>query len=196
MNLGKIRGFTLIESMIVIAVLVIASALAAPALNSFVIKNRVAAISNEFAAALQQTRALAISKNTCATMCASTTVVADASTSGKNQCSNGRSDDFQKGWVVFVNPACDNTQTDPTAAGGTLTTQRQAQTSGYAVTPSSAALSMIMFDPRGFAAIAASGYYEVTSPSSDATLKRVICIDKAGRTTVRRTLSGGASVSC
>jgi len=184
-----VRGFTLIESMIVVAVLAIATTLAVPSLNGIIIKNRLASISNEFTFALQQTRALAISKNSCATICASTNVSSNLTTG--NTCSNGSSDDFQKGWIVFVNPACDGTQTDPSLAGAPLTSQRQAQTTGYSISPSSASFSMVMFDPRGFATLTAAGNFQVTSPSADPALKRLICLDVAGRATVR-----GATASC
>jgi type IV fimbrial biogenesis protein FimT len=129
-----------------------------------------------------------VAKNSCATICASTTV--SSSVTSGNACSNnGTSDDFQKGWVVFINPACDSTQTDPTLANAVLVSQRQSATTGYTIKPSAAGLSMVMFDPRGFANLTATGYFTITSPSSDSSLQRIVCIQASGQSTVRRDTS-------
>jgi type IV fimbrial biogenesis protein FimT len=188
LNDGSKRGFTLIEMLTVVAVLAVVGALAAPYLGTFMVKNKVASLSNEFTSALQQTRALAISKNTCASLCASTNVQSD----NTGTCSNSSGDDFQRGWVIFVNPTCDATQVTPTANGGVITGLRRGESNGYSITPSDAALSMVMFDPRGFANLAAAGNFQIDPPTgSDATLRRTICIDAGGRAAVRKTKTTG-----
>ena len=84
-----------------------------------------------------------------------------------------------------VNAACDAAQTTPTAAGGTLTFVRAGETGGYSIKPSAASMSIVMFDPRGFANLAASGNFQVKTPNDEVPYRRTICLDAAGRATVR-----------
>lgn len=179
------KGFTLIEALVVIAVLAVVSALAAPSLRTFVVRNKVASISNEFSSALTQARALAVSKNSCASICAAPSV---SSSSGTSTC-NTTSADFQAGWMIFANPTCDAGKTDPAATE--VSVLRIGDTSGgYSIQPSDSALSIVMFDPRGFAVLGAAGNFQVNPPTSaDDDFKRTICLDAAGRPSVRKTQS-------
>ena len=178
----KYRGFTLIEALVVIAILAIVLAAAVPGMRGFVVGSKVASISNEFSSALLQTRALAVAKNSCATLCASTNP--DAAT---GTCTDNAADNFQKGWLIFVNPACNENQTKPADAGGTLTVVRRAESDGYSITREGGAKSIVMFDPRGLANLTATGRFQVTAPSgADDSTRRTICIDTAGRATVRK----------
>lgn len=183
------RGFTLIEAMVVLSVLAVIVAMAAPSMRDFMVRNKVASLSNEFSAALMQTRALAVAKNTCATLCASTTITGSSTTA---TCSNGASDDFQKGWIIFVNSTCTSAAAGPAASTDVVVLRRGETAGGYGITPSAAALSNVMFDPRGLAVLAASGNFAVSPPTTaDDEFKRTICLDSAGRATVRRTKSSG-----
>ena len=175
-------GFTLIELLTVIAIVAILATLAAPGMQAFLLRNRVASLSNEFTSALQQTRALAISKNSCVSLCASTTV--DQTNTGV--CANTATDDFQKGWLIFQNPECDAAETTPTDNGGVVLVSRTGEANGYSVKPSVAALSIVMFDPRGFANLAATGNFQIATPNADADYRRTVCLDAAGRATVRK----------
>lgn len=164
------------------AILAIVLAAAVPGMRSFVVGSKVASISNEFSSALLQTRALAVAKNSCASICASTNLTATGGT-----CSNSATDNFQGGWLIFVNPACNENQTTPTDAGGLLTVIRRGESDGYSITRESGAKSVVMFDPRGFANLTATGRFQVNAPSgADDSSRRTICIDTAGRTTVRK----------
>lgn len=186
MNLRKPRGFTLIEALVTIAVLAIVTSLAAPNLRDFIVSNKMANLSNEFSSAVLQTRALAVSKNACATLCASTDISA---TAGTGTCSNSSTDDFQKGWLVFVNKACTDTLATPPA--GSITVLRRGEAnSAYSIKLGTGGKSMVMFDPRGYSNLPASAEYKVDPPSSaDAKYKRVVCVDAAGRPTVRTSCS-------
>ena len=176
------RGFTLIELLTVIALVAILTTLAAPGMQAFLLRNRVASLSNEFTGALQQTRALAIAKNSCVSLCASTTV----NQANTGTCAATPADDFQAGWLIFQNPACDAAQTDPTAASGEVLVSRTGEANRYSIRPSVAALSIVMFDPRGFANLAATGNFQIATPNADADYRRTVCLDAAGRATVRK----------
>ena len=175
------RGFTLIELLTVIALVAILTTLATPGMQSLLLRNRVASLSNEFTSALQQTRALAIAKNSCVSLCASTTV----NQTNTGTCANTAADDFQAGWLIFQNPACDAAQTGPAAARDVLVS-RTGEANGYSIKPSVPALSIVMFDPRGFANLAATGNFQIATPNADADYRRTVCLDAAGRATVRK----------
>ncbi len=178
------RGFTLIELMTVIALLAIIAALAAPDLRAFVVRNKVAGVGNEFSAALQQARALAVSRNSCVSLCA-------ASSNNATTCMANDQDDVNflaTGWLIFQNPGCDETKTDPEeAVAGPVLQQRSGEASDYFLGPSDPLLNIVLFDPRGYANLAGTGNFQVQPPSgSDASYKRTVCLDAAGRATVRQ----------
>ena len=178
------RGFTLIEALTVIAVLAISLALAIPNLRSFVVKTKVSGISNEFSSALQQARALAVAKNACVTMCASSNV---GSATPPTCTGTAAISDYQNGWIIFRNPICNPAQSNPTSAGGSLLAARQGESNGYQIQPQSAALGSIMFDPRGTAALTAQGLFWVYPPSgSPSSFNRNVCVDVTGRSSVRK----------
>ncbi len=183
------RGFTLVEVLVVIALLAIIASLAAPDLRSAMVRNKVANLGNEFSTALQQARALAVSRNSCMTLC-----VASANNATTCTATTVANADFlANGWLIFQNPACDAAATDPAAStvGGTVLQQRSAEASGYTLKPSGTALNIVLFDPRGYANLSGSGNFQIAPPSSVSTVhgqdyRRTICVDAAGRPTVRQ----------
>lgn len=178
------RGFTLIEMMTVVALIAIIAALAAPDLRAFVVRNKVASVGNEFSAALQQARALAVSRNSCVSLCA-------ASSNNATTCMDTDAEDVNllaNGWLIFQNPGCDATKTDPADAPvGAVLQQRSGEANNYALVPSDPLLNIVLFDPRGYANLAASGNFQVQPPSgTNASYRRTVCLDAAGRATVRQ----------
>lgn len=92
---AHLKGFTLIELMIVITLVGLLLALAVPNFRDFVRRNRLAAQSNEFIAAVQFTRAEAIRRNRSVSLRAT-----DAS---------DNSNEWGKGWQVVDVLAADTT---------------------------------------------------------------------------------------
>jgi len=106
-TLKNYAGFTLIELMVTVAIAAILAALAAPSLGEFSVRNKLTSIGNDFSGSVLRARNEAIGKNTCVTMCMSSTIDNDqpvCATSGQ---------DWQIGWIVFLNPACDSSLTEP-----------------------------------------------------------------------------------
>lgn len=175
--------------LVVVALLAIIASLAAPDLRSAIVRNKVANLANEFASALQQARALAVSRNSCVSLCVAT--ANNATTCAATTVANA--DFLANGWLIFQNPACDAAATDPAAStvGGTVLQQRSAEASGYTLKPSGTALNIVLFDPRGYANLSSTGHFQIAPPSSVSTVngkdyRRTICVDAAGRPTVRQ----------
>ena len=85
------QGFSLIELMIVLAVLAITLGLAAPSFQSAISTNRIASAANEVTAAIQLARAEAIRSNRRVVLCRSDDLSACTAGSGA-----------WKGWIVFI----------------------------------------------------------------------------------------------
>jgi type IV fimbrial biogenesis protein FimT len=178
------RGFTLIEMMTVVSLIALIAALAAPDLRAFMVRNKVAGVGNEFAAALQQARALAVSRNSCVSLCA-----ASSNNAGTCMDTDVEGVNFLAvGWLIFQNPGCDATKTDPEdAVAGPILQQRSGESGAYVLKASAPELNIILFDPRGYANLAAVGNFQIEPPAgSDPSYRRTICLDAAGRSTVRQ----------
>ncbi len=90
MNEKYLRGFTLIEVLVVLAVIVITMRLAAPSFQQFTRENRHVTQSNDFLASLRYARNQAVTKRMYVTVCGST----DGSTCDSSQ--------WEQGWIVYL----------------------------------------------------------------------------------------------
>lgn len=89
---NSVRGFTLIELMLTIAVAAVLVTVAVPGMRDFVQNNRLAAQSNEFLTTLALARSEALKRGTPVTVCRSA-----------NGASCGGS--WADGWIVFIDSA-------------------------------------------------------------------------------------------
>jgi len=179
-------GFTLIELLVTVAIIVILAALAAPSLNEFAVKSRISSVGNEFTSSVLKARNEAISKNTCVTMCMSSTVD-DALPVCKTS-----DQDWQVGWIMFLNPSCNGSSNAPGAVEDILLARRTIGDDYYLNSVGN--LRKLMFNSRGYPSLSGSDEFDIVYKASNDPLTNKyafnICIDKVGRTRTISTFSG------
>ena len=85
------KGFTLLELIIVIAILGISMAIAAPGLSTMIANNRISSNASDFASALQLAKAEAVARLNPVIICKKNAASTDCITDG----------DWSQGWIVF-----------------------------------------------------------------------------------------------
>ncbi len=95
------RGFTLIEMMVTVALMVILGMMAVPALQSHVTRSGMQTLQNDFISSLNRARSEAVARNTCVSMCQLR--VGTTNTCETVNASNGN---WEQGWIMFEYPDC------------------------------------------------------------------------------------------
>ena len=113
---AKNKGVTLIELMVTVSIAALLALLAAPSIQDFLARTQINSVGGDFNASLLRARNEAVSRNTCTTVCMSSS--ANAS---QPACTTTGSD-WSVGWIVFLNPACDSTATQPNSTDSSGTT--------------------------------------------------------------------------
>jgi type IV fimbrial biogenesis protein FimT len=159
-------GFTLIELMVSIAVLVVLISIAAPSYRRLVIDTRMATQANELLTSLQFTRSEAVKRNGTVTMCKSSDGAACA-TSGT----------WAQGWIVFVDDGVAGT----VDGGDTVLRVHAALTDGSTLAGSGGVADFVSYLPNGLSA--QTGQFDLCSADTS----------YAGRDIVLSLGSGAAS---
>lgn len=93
-------GFTILELMVVVAIVGVLMAVAVPAMGDFIRNGRITAAANDVMAALHFTRSEAIKRRQPVTLCTSANAIQANNTANPNAgCADS---EFLTGWIVFV----------------------------------------------------------------------------------------------
>lgn len=173
------KGFTLIEVLVVLSILSVLILLAAPSFQDFFVKNRLRKISDDFVQSVFKARNTSVSKNICTVMCISSSASAAAPA-----CDNKNDGDWQPGWIVFLNSSCDSSKDTPAAVEDVFEV-RVGIGGGYFLKAKDLKPSKIQFDANGRPNLSGASEFDVTYQGwSGATEKygMNICLDALGRT--------------
>jgi type IV fimbrial biogenesis protein FimT len=129
----RVRGFSLVETMMALALLAILLATAAPAFGRLIASTKSDTSRGEFTAALETARILAISRSLHVVVCPS---------ADQQYC--GRTTEWQHGWLVFADADHDGARDD----SETILSATQAEPAGVAIL-SSAGRRRVDFHPDG-----------------------------------------------
>lgn len=112
------KGFTLIELMVVIAIMAILLALAVPNMSKFLAQWRQASAVTAFSGSLRQARSEAIKSSRIVTMCPANTA--------QNACTD--TTDFTNGWIVYL-----DVNNDGSLTSGEKILHKEAKPSGATI---------------------------------------------------------------
>jgi type IV fimbrial biogenesis protein FimT len=168
-----VRGFSLIELMVVLALIGIVSMLAAPSFSSAFLSNKLAAYSNSFIASAQLARSEAIKRNRSVHVCRS----ADGATCAA-------SGTWQQGWIVWS----DDNGNGSLDAGEPVVQVQQAISADYQFSSSAGGYDLA-FQPLGGGSTPATMKLCRAYPSAG-NQERQVKIDATGRPGVSTTRTG------
>ncbi|MEQ6437386.1 GspH/FimT family pseudopilin [Comamonas sp. w2-DMI] len=172
------RGLTLIELLVTIAVLAVLMGLAAPSMARFIGQWRVSNAVNALTGSLRLARTEAIARGRVVVICS---VPSNSSTSCK---SNTGTDAYASGWIVFANNDGNSGLTFSESNGDELLLRQEALTGIADITLKNG--GKFVFYPNGLTNLSsangvnvdASGY---VSASKTPWARKAFCISKAGR---------------
>jgi type IV fimbrial biogenesis protein FimT len=135
------RGFTLLELVIIIAILGLTMAFAAPGLLSMIKNNRISGAANDFVAAMQFAKAETASRINPVTLCKSNAT--------GSACVGG--DDWQQGWIVFSD--LDGNAAVDTGAGDTVLLVHEALQDTISFGGTAGVANSITYRPSGITSV-------------------------------------------
>jgi type IV fimbrial biogenesis protein FimT len=167
---AALRGFTLVELAVVLAIVAILLRVASPGLSRGAASRALAAQASEFMAALRFARAQALARGAAVTICASLPGASEPA------CQGPRSADWRSGWLVFADR---DRRGAPNPHEPVLRVQQPLQRSGGVA----GTRGSISFTAAGYATDAASRYVFDPPPAAvlDAPPSLTVCVSKQGR---------------
>jgi type IV fimbrial biogenesis protein FimT len=174
------RGFTLVEAMVTVAVLVILATIAVPGLQAFTTRSGMNAIRDDFSIALQRARLDAIGRNTCVSIC-------QLASGSANTCASAADNagQWHRGWIVFVNGACSGAAPTGAIAAQDLIAVRQPGDPRFElVHDGNSPPRIATFDPRGLLVSRPFTVNATDARDGDSPLARDVVVSMQGRVRV------------
>jgi type IV fimbrial biogenesis protein FimT len=166
---GRMRAFTLVEAMVVIAITAVLVALAAPSMRNLIESNGVSDSVDSLAASIAFARAEAIKRGIPVVICPS-----DAAKTGTVAC--GSKDAWSIGWITFVDYGDDGSLTPKDTV---LRIQGNLEKNGSIETK----IGNLRFKPIGILS-GISVNFIIQPPSAGDSFAKTFCVSNAGRVRV------------
>lgn len=171
---NRSRGFTLIEALVVVAIVAITSAIVIPGMSGFVYDSRVSSNVNEFIGAMTLARTEAVKRGRLVTICRSSN--ADTPTPS---CAAGS--DWASGWIVFQESST-STNVGSFESPDALVQRRGPLITGM-IAQSTPAISGVTFNSLGEQVGSSTGVMSFDFSVKNKSTRKV-CINRNGRVKV------------
>lgn len=205
MRPNRSQGFTLIELMITVTVLVLLTTTALPAMFDLFQRNRISAQTNELLAAINLTRSEAVRRGEAVAICRRVPRVGSATCIQFGtgcQCSTDANEGWEQGWLVFVD---DGATQNFFEAGEELIAVQDEFSGGTTVNGNGFVNRRLRYDPRG-GITSGAGTLKICPPGTETTadsdriqMSRRIRVSVTGRAAVVKgeaAKSGESSTGC
>lgn len=180
----RVSGFTLIEAIVVLSIVIILAAVVIPGMSGFIFDSRVSANVNEYIGAVTLARTEAVKRGTLVTMCISNNAdTPDAA------CSAGG--DWAAGWIIFQESSTSDSVGSREAGEGIIL-RRGALMAGVKAS-SNPSTSVMSFNSLG-EPVGVGGTILAIDFSDKDNNPRKVCINRNGR--IRVMQKSGPGVDC
>lgn len=180
----RAAGFTLIEAIVVLAILIILAAVVIPGMSGFIFDSRVSGNVNEFIGAITLARTEAVKRGTLVTMCISSNADQEGAT-----CSTGG--DWAAGWIIFQESST-STSVGTRESNEPVILRRGALVAGVTA-PARPSTSVMTFNSLGEPVGSGTAILAVDFSDNNKNPRKV-CINRNGR--VRVMQRADTSVAC